>query len=357
MFRLGNRALFADLLQKLCLSIVSVLIVLVVLEVVFRLLDMRGYHVPRTREWSEALREADEMTPGVWLQFKPQSQFTLVYDSNPRGYFDGDLTLTYRLNNFGLRGPDYTVERRPGVKRIMVLGDSFTFGEGVRQEDTFCHRLEEILRNDKGIGVEVLNFGVSGWSTVCELNYLRHEGVTFKPDLVLLVYVLNDTSPKSGLDVFQEFIDVYERRALRHSYVLSFACMKYCQRRYLRRYVKDVVQEAHYRMYTWEESFAALAACKQVAASHGAGFAVAIFPFMYDLSPRCPFRDLHLMVRDRCVEYGIDVCDLLPAFIGNRHSDLWVHPSDPHPNEKGHAIAAGALADFVVAHNLLGESP
>ncbi len=63
------------------------------------------------------------------------------------------------------------------------------------------------------------------------------------------------------------------------------------------------------------------------------------------------------MVAQFCVWNGIPVLDLLDAFEGQPYEELWVHPSDQHPNEDGHYIAAEALADFVRLEHLLPDGP
>ncbi len=94
-----------------------------------------------------------------------------------------------------------------------------------------------------------------------------------------------------------------------------------------------------------------------MAMSAGAGVAVAIFPFLYSLDASYPFRPLHEMVAQFCVWNGIRVLDLFDAFEGRPYAELWVHPSDQHPNEDGHRIAAEALADFVRQEHLLPDGP
>ncbi len=91
-------------------------------------------------------------------------------------------------NSRGLRGGrDYPYEKPPGVFRIVVLGDSFTFGEEVGDDDTYAHHLEGLLP-----GVEVVNLGVHGYGHDQMLLYLQEEGVRYHPDLVLLGFLSDD---------------------------------------------------------------------------------------------------------------------------------------------------------------------
>jgi hypothetical protein len=98
----------------------------------------------------------------------------------------GDRVLN--SNSLGLRGrQERPYENPAGVRRVVVLGDSFTFGEDVSDDETFCQRLEQLLP-----GTEVLNLGVHGYGHDQMLLYLREEGVKYRPDLVLLGFVHAD---------------------------------------------------------------------------------------------------------------------------------------------------------------------
>ena len=72
-------------------------------------------------------------------------------------------------------------------RRIAVLGDSFTFGEGVSDWETYPFLLDQLLPD-----AEVLNFGVHGYGLDQMLLYLRAEILTYRPDVVVLGYVDED---------------------------------------------------------------------------------------------------------------------------------------------------------------------
>jgi lysophospholipase L1-like esterase len=340
-------------LANASLLLASTVLVLLALEGVFRRLDIRGWHEPRSRAWGKALVPPAELPPGIEIRFKPYARFRFNYDSNPRGYFDDRNGLLYETNRWGFRGADFTLGKPPGTRRVLVLGDSFTFGEGVRLEDTFCRRLEQQL-NAAGQGpVQVLNLGTSGWGTRDEISYLQQGGLGFQPDLVIVAYVLNDASYAGDLDLWEDFRESYEKRWLRSSYVASWAWAAVARRTLARRYVSSLVRAALSDTADWQESFRLLSQGQELTLTHGGRFLVCIFPFMFELDDRYPFAPVHRHIADYCLTHGVDVLDLFPAFKGHSDQDLWVHPSDPHPNEKGHAIAAQAMGDYIRAHHLI----
>ncbi|MBI3559521.1 SGNH/GDSL hydrolase family protein [Candidatus Gottesmanbacteria bacterium] len=100
------------------------------------------------------------------------------------------LTGTARLttNAKGIRAlKDYTYDKPAGTTRILLLGDSFTFGEEVSDEEVYANLLEHTLPN-----TEVINTAVHGYGTDQMLLSLQQEGVKYHPDIVILGFIGED---------------------------------------------------------------------------------------------------------------------------------------------------------------------
>src|SRR5215831_9018786 len=106
---------------------------------------------------------------------------------------DADTGAVYTdyANSQGWRDSERTIQRRPGTLRILVLGDSVTYGAQVRQVDTYTAVLERKLQAH-GVDAEVINMSYGGWGTDQELDALTLEGTSYKPDLVILQFTTND---------------------------------------------------------------------------------------------------------------------------------------------------------------------
>jgi len=103
-----------------------------------------------------------------------------------------DMTTWFRINSQGMRADrDFPREKPAGVTRIVTIGDSFTVGYEVDTEQTFSSVLESRLRG-AGHNVEVLNAGVSGFSTAEECLYLERELLKYMPDVVIISFCSND---------------------------------------------------------------------------------------------------------------------------------------------------------------------
>jgi len=102
-----------------------------------------------------------------------------------------------RINAAGLRDRDHSLAKPPGTLRIAALGDSYTDAIQVPVEATWWRRLETVLGacpKASGRHVEVIDFGVRGYSTAQELLTWRLVARAYHPDLVVLAY-----SPESDL--------------------------------------------------------------------------------------------------------------------------------------------------------------
>jgi hypothetical protein len=95
---------------------------------------------------------------------------------------------TVSTNSLGLRGTrEYGAEPPVGRTRVLLLGDSFTFGDELSDGETFAERLRQ-LRPD----LEVMNFGVHGYGHDQMLILLREGGLRLRPAVVLLFFVSED---------------------------------------------------------------------------------------------------------------------------------------------------------------------
>jgi lysophospholipase L1-like esterase len=88
------------------------------------------------------------------------------------------------INAGGYRGPQRERAHASDVLRIVVLGESATFGYGIGYDESFCSRLEEILRAS-GRKVEVIDAGVVGYTIVQGLERYRAFAKAYDPDVVV----------------------------------------------------------------------------------------------------------------------------------------------------------------------------
>ncbi|MFT3712997.1 MAG: SGNH/GDSL hydrolase family protein [Archangium sp.] len=106
----------------------------------------------------------------------------------------------YPLNARGFRGPDFALEKSPGVTRIAVIGDSFVQGDGISDESqTLTMQLQrELARRRPEARVEVLNLAIAGNNLGSHVTMVE-EAKQVQPDVIVLCLTLNnDLSPIDG---------------------------------------------------------------------------------------------------------------------------------------------------------------
>jgi hypothetical protein len=254
------------------------------------------------------------------------------------------------INSHGLRDYEYSERKPPDVYRIVMLGDSTTFGWGVPLDQTVAKILERNL-NRAGIPghsrVEVLNAGVGNYGTVQETAHYRAFDRAFYPDLVVLEYFINDPEPVP-----------VERNPglLGRSYLLAFAISRYDA---LLRFVgrRPPWYEYYARLYDdgqpglrcAEEALGELSA---LTSADGAALLVAILPELHRIEGASyRFAREQRKIQDVLVAGRIPAIDLIEGLRGHgEESSLWVTPADPHPNGKANTLIAAQLQAWILAH-------
>lgn len=136
---------------------------------------------------------------GVVSVFKKSS--ILPFELKPNGHSrhlapTHEFTNDIHTNSLGYRGPEFSKQKPANTIRILMLGDSTTFGIGSDDNQTFPFLLEEILSQQSGKKVEIINAGfASGLSPDTYYLYLKEIGLKLEPDIVFVnIFIANDIS-------------------------------------------------------------------------------------------------------------------------------------------------------------------
>ncbi len=298
-------------------------------------------------------------------EFLPGIHFKLCYDVSfgfARPYMDDNGCVEIQINAEHLRGPLVPVPKPEGTYRIAAVGDSFTFGDGVPYEVTWVHQLQQLVQarldgtRDAPTRADSVNLGVPGYTIKDVHTYMKHKGLAYDPDLLLYGLFLNDfffqgtgedrqlgdayqaaNGPSEGLAAVSVLYDMY-RRGAAQTKLSAMTAQQYFDaydeqgeawetgRRYLRKMVEATDE--------W-----------RVMTKRDMDFVVVIFPVLVNLDGDYPYAALHEQLHRLLDEFGVRYVDLLPAFRGHDAASLWVHPTDHHPNEIGHALATQAIGE------------
>jgi hypothetical protein len=152
----------------------------------------------RGREAAE-VAEMVSASSGVW-DSHPDADVSRVLQPNleERSY----QRSVFSSNRFGMNERDYELPKPADTVRVVLLGDSFIFGQGVENGQRLGALLERNLsdRSDvRGRSIEVLHLGIPSWNLVAECSFLRRQLSLLRPDLVVHVSVNNDLADTTGV--------------------------------------------------------------------------------------------------------------------------------------------------------------
>jgi len=132
--------------------------------------------------------------------FIPDKELEWKLRPNSEGMWGG---IKVKINSKGLRGPEVDYAKHDGEYRILYLGDSVTFGYKLADyKRTFPYLIEKILEENKKENIQTINAGVGTYSPWQEYIFLSKEGIKYKPDLVIVSFILNDVTEKFTLKRF-----------------------------------------------------------------------------------------------------------------------------------------------------------
>lgn len=309
----------------------------------------------------------------------PSSDIKFIYDRDPRGYFGPENDISHVTNSWGFRGDDFFLTKPEKTFRIAVLGDSFTFGEGVDFKDIYSQKLVKLLKEkyvDEDIVFESYNFGVGGYNMEQTLLAFKEFALKTSPDAVVLGYTLNDaesplfTLDASGMGITRRPREIDVREGLSD----PLAPDSFIFRSRVARLIWKILRArqdssktiAHYDyLYSqgspgWNKAKEALTEFIETCREYNIPCYVVCFPLLYSLDDNYPFGAIHELLRKEVASSGYSrayFVDLFSDLKGKKYTDLWVHPTDQHPNEVVHDLAAKAIFNSLNDNLDPGRSP
>lgn len=312
-----------------------------------------------------------------------------------------------RTNRFGLRGPAIAAARPPNVGRVLLLGDSFVEAKQVPESESLAGLLQERLGGTGG-RCEVMNAGVAAWGTGEEYVYLREEGTTLQPNLVVVFfYIGNDLGnnvrkvsghapqhrgPPFRLDAEGRLMQLDWQRVDEPPAGLAFArrysrALNLLETGFLSRLDDDdevdrtdptqltrpdagkldlyAVKETSERRQAWQITEALLTAIRDESAAAGAQVAIVAIPATYQVydrewrrvAPRGRSADRweqdvpNRRLAEILQRLGIAYLDLLPAFQAAARADRerLYFPIDAHWTAQGNRLAADEVERFLTS--------
>jgi hypothetical protein len=313
-----------------------------------------------------------------------------------------DFQYVQRVNNLGMRGADVVEAKPAGTYRILMLGDSFTMGKGVEDQQTFSVLLESALRRRVGAcggpAIEVLNGGVDSYAPILSYLELTRDLGVLSPDMIVLNLDVSDLVQEAayrqiavygpngeivGVPQAERAVSLTERIrewTQRHLFITRALLYYLLERSDYREFsVRSVVEQANMavaahtlaedtepREEQWRNIFDSLRRIQRYADAHGSRFLLSVYPWAHQVSDTewIPGRYAFMpegshpsdksreTVRAMAAADGIEVIDLFPAFRAYQGAAPLFFQHDMHWTTAGHEVAAAGLEAYLAGNYL-----
>jgi lysophospholipase L1-like esterase len=322
----------------------------------------------------------------------PETGFEYI----PGGRNDLYVGVPVQINSIGLRDVEISIPKPPGTKRVLVVGDSVTFGFGVRLEETYLKILEREL-NTRTRGkekYEVINGGMEGTALRRHRRFIESKAPQLQPDLVIVAVSMNDIVDHRTRQVESDSRGFSDRSPLRrlntfllfHSqaYLASYMRLKSLLYRFgvldfdeQHWFELDILKSTPAQMEgAWSSTRAVLSDIVELARERDYPLMFVVFPMEIQLNDRAIElyrRELDLDIGAQVLSgepqaellsfgatAGVPVLDLLPVFRSATGPELYLRNRSMaadlvHPSPAGHRLAGRTLYSFLRQQGILAR--
>ena len=262
--------------------------------------------------------------------------------------------IKYVTNSLGLRNEEINFKKQNNEYRILLLGDSFVWGSGLRKKNLISTKLAELLKTPS-TQFTVINGGISNMNTTDEYLQLKLLSKNYDPDFIILFFFTNDVLERdqSGktkkMTSFRQRIKEYLRSKSR------FAALTYYL--YKAKMVSNIgspkfLLPSDY--FNLDESKPGWTAFKEATmnihrycVNHGLNFIFVMIPTLTSLDKNYPYHELRKKTKLFLNNNRITHIDLFDAFSIFEPVELWVSPLNSHWNGTATTIAAHTIIDSI----------
>jgi lysophospholipase L1-like esterase len=358
---------------RLLTVIGATMLTLLAFEVVYRLTAMNVVDEKDQRIGSiEAHPEILIRQTRAGKRLQPNARVTI------RNHRLSRRDILIETNSLGFRARELE-PRKPGELRVMVIGDSITWGDYLQSNETYVEQIQFRLRETLGSRpVEVVNAGVGDIGIKEEIDILRETVDDVKPDIVVVGFYLNDSRPPWGFSG-----EIGNRGWLRRNSVVADTLYRQFK---LRQWIHDKGADrfawtsrskdldwrhdrdafrvlAHLARYDWGSAWldsswqivnGEFLRLRNLADRHGFEVLVVGLPVSFQVySDFVDDKPQKLLART-ATAHGFEYMDLLPLLRQHNETDLFFDQC--HPRVPANALIGKAIADRLLENRRVVES-
>jgi hypothetical protein len=314
-----------NILTNILIFIVSIIIMLSVVEGLIRMknLDMKNYNIEMWKYTKELKVKSDNTKLGFY--HKPSSEAILQ-------------SVKIRINNYGLRGKDITKEKTVD-RRILFLGSSATFGWGVEEENTMTSILDKKL----GKNIEILNSGVGNYNSVRYVELFFTKLKELNPSDIVVHFFLNDAEdlhvPNTNWFLRNSQVAVLIWNTLNNLINQDDSLINYYDKLYDENYIG------------YKNMIKSLDKLAKYAKENNIRLYLTLQPDLHYLHD-VKLNKYYKKVEEIAISKEFKFLNLQDGFGPSiKSEDLWIMPTDAHPNILGHKLMAEEIYPFLKIKN------
>jgi lysophospholipase L1-like esterase len=280
------------------------------------------------------------------------------------------------INSLGFRDKEMSEQKIENEVRILILGDSITWGDYLPAEKVYVEQIEKRLSNSfPQKKVEVINAGIGDAGLKEEIDLLIEQGLKTKPDLVLIAFYLNDSRPPWGFTGELNHRGIIRRTSLlAETAYKKIKLMNWIKKDGTDRFQwiklqnilswsnnkKDFLTLTESAKYDWgaawnNESWVTidkhLSKLKILSEQHNFKVGIIMFPVSYQVYSNFNENTPQITLKKKAQNLGFLFYDLLPTLKNHRTENIYFDIC--HPNEKGNAIIGEAISNFLIKEKLI----
>lgn len=259
------------------------------------------------------------------------------------------------INAFGFRNDHFFQDKDAREVRIAVLGDSYTWGYGLKNQadrwgDLLGQKLSQVCAN-LGKTVKIYNLAMPGMSTRNEAELIKEYFKRYKIDAAVIGYYMDDGSSELTARhiqpcynrIFAYRYNPLLTQIINNSYAAEYFYIRFYNRFIIPRFGDECWTLSNEKEYQdpelWIRHIKRLQEIVDYTKGHDIPLAFIIIPYLKSLGPNYPATAIHQRLVTFFEENKIPVVDLLPIYSQYKSTDLMVNQFDYHANELGHRLA------------------
>ncbi|MFA5346208.1 MAG: GDSL-type esterase/lipase family protein [Candidatus Omnitrophota bacterium] len=294
--------------------------------------------------------------------------YNIIYNhhfvDNPKICYKIKPLANKEINSEGFMDEEFVLKKDRNLVRIIMLGDSITYGVFVNRKQAFPDVLEKTLNLKSQflpspVKYDVMNFGVGGYNIISEVEVLRLYGLKYKPDIVVLNYFWNDNKIYS-FDYWsflkRKDVSLAEKNWAYQYYLYPerFRWRRLFFRSHLFVYIWSIVSQlqehfldssnVEYAAYKNDIVSEKLMELKKMGADYNFKILICMHPIL-DYDKNEPHAN-YAKTKKTAEKLGIPCFDLLPYYLqqSDKPGKFLVKEKDVfHPNAAGHSLIARSL--------------